>query len=188
MHRHPTGQTGHPGTPRCTHSGRIVALSPAVSQPGPAVSQASMTVSQLQCRSSLSALRLPRAPAARPAHACSLLRPAPARPLTPARPLAPAPSAPAPAHHIVVVAPGRVAGPSTVSQRAPGSIVDGNARQACAQPAQPTALQYSWAVAQPTFSALKFFFFLYNIFVFIISNSWKNHKNHFFFIIYQINL
>ena len=39
VHEHPTGPTGHPGTPRCARCGRIVGLGPAVSWPGPAVSQ-----------------------------------------------------------------------------------------------------------------------------------------------------
>ena len=134
VHRHPTGQTGHPGTPRCAHSGRIVALGPAVSQPGPAVSQ-------LQCRSPLRTPRLPRAPVAHPAHACAPLRPA--RPLTPARLLAPAPNAPVPAparparslaQPTARPAPycgrpaGRITGPSALSQRAPARIVGGDAR------------------------------------------------------------
>ena len=76
-------------------------------------------------------------PAARPPHVCAPLCPAPERPLTPARPLAPAPSASAPAparpaHSLVQPtagpAPyrgspaGRIAGPSAVSQRAPGRM------------------------------------------------------------------
>ena len=56
--------------------------------------------------------------------------PAPARP---ARPLAQPTARPAPCRGRPV---GRIAGPSAVSQRAPGRIVGGDARQACAQPAQ----------------------------------------------------
>ena len=72
MHRHPTSQTGHPGMPRCAHSGRIVALG--------------LAVSQLQCRSPLRTPRLPRTPAALPAHACR----APCARLRSAAPRAPA--------------------------------------------------------------------------------------------------
>ena len=101
------------------------------------------------------------------------VRPAPARPHTPARPLTPAPSTPTPAparparslaQPTACPTPyrgrpaGRIAGPSGVSQRAPGRIVGGDARQACAQPAQlHNLLQYDF---QPT--APKFFFFFFH--------------------------
>ena len=101
------------------------------------------------CRARLP--RILRTPAARSAHACAPLSPAPVLPLTPARPLAPVPSAPAsvPARPECSLAQptappvpyrgrpaGHIAGPSAMSQRAPGRIVGGDARQACAQPAQ----------------------------------------------------
>ena len=172
MHRHPTGQTGHPGMPRCAHSARIVALGPAVSQ--------------LQCRSPLRTPRLPRGPAAHPVHACrtpcARLRPAPARPLTPARLLAPAPSAPAPvparparslAQPTARPAPyrgrpaGRITGPSAVSQRAPSRIVGGDARQACAQPAKlHNTSFFLYCNMISNLLHQKFFFFMINIYIF----------------------
>ena len=90
VHKHPTGQAGHPGTPRCAHSGRIVALGQAVSWPGSAVSQRQAAVSQRSparpCASCSSAR--PLAPAA-----CAQRLPRAPRPLTPSRPLTPARSA-----------------------------------------------------------------------------------------------
>ena len=82
MHKHPTGQAGHPGTPKCAHSGRIVALGPAVSWPGPAVSQRQAAVSQ----------RSPARPCAPCRSACEpapAARPSPAHARTPARPARP---------------------------------------------------------------------------------------------------
>ena len=114
-------------------------------------------------------------PAARPAHACASLRPA--RSLTPARPLAHAPSTPAPAparparslaQPTARPAPyrgrpaGRIAGPSAVSQRAPSRIVGGDARQACAQPAQLHNTTFLYCSMISNLLHQIFFFFHYS--------------------------
>ena len=123
MHKHPASPAG---TPRCALArpgARMAVVSWSCPRPcrakGPAVSQACVAVSQLQCRSPRAHPPAPQLPALAPAR--------PARSL--AQPIVrPAPYRGRPA--------GRIAGPSAMSQRAPGHIAGGNARQACAQPVQ----------------------------------------------------
>ena len=146
------------------------------------------------------AARACRASCARLLRALRTPAPRASRQLTPARPLAPAPSAPTrPARSLAqpTARPtpyrgrpaGRIAGPSAVSQRAPGRIVGGDARQACAQPAQlhnTPKSQHKECVtthlgSSPVLLFLhqNFFFsslFMINIYIFFInSSSMKNH-------------
>ena len=151
--------------------------------------------------------RILRTPAARPAHACRTpcTRLCSAGPHTPARPLTPAPSAPAPAP--ARPAPlrqrparparslaqptarptpyhgrpaGRIAGPSAVSQRAPGRIVGGDARKACAQPTQlhnTPKSQHKECVTTHLGSSPVLLFLHQNIYIFFFIA----HDKYFFF-------
>ena len=151
-------------------------------------------MSQLQCRSPLRTPRLPRilrtpcrGPCARLRSAaprshplvCSRLHPAPLRQLPCACACSPN-TLPRSAYRTpsAVSWPptGRIAGPSAVSQRAPGCIVGGDARQACAQPAQLHITSYLYCSMISNLLHQNFiFFFMINIFFFINSSSMKNH-------------
>ena len=124
VHKHPTGQAGHPGTPRCVHSGRIVALGPAVSWPGPAVSQRQAAVLQ----------RSPARSWAPAPAACSQRLPRAPRPLTPARPFAPA-------------RPARARAQSPARPPAPSTCLSPALLPPC--PPQHPRLRASWPYRRP---------------------------------------